>query len=792
MRRGLRRTMALALLASVVGTVVAAQPSYAHPSYPHACSWPTSVATQEHNASALAAQAVSRMTLSEKVDFLGLSPEPQLGIEQANPGVPGLCIPPLTLRDGPVGVAYDATGVTAFPSELSLAASFDTPLAVQYGSALGTEARAQGNMGIQGPGLDVQVFDNWGRGYENLGSDPALTSTLGAALVQGIQRTGEFSMAKHLGAYVQESGRGSVNALVSARALHEVFLAPFRSASRAGADAFMCAMGRTNGVADCSDGPSVTELRQDGFTGFIRSDAGAASDEVNALEQGVDLFRPFDPDPVEDALADGSLPVSVLDGAVRRVLTEMFRAGDVADPVAPDFRKNVATRAATATSLAVAEQSMVLLKDRGVLPISTAAGSIAVIGAAAQQAPIAAGTGSSWVHEDHPVTDLSGIMAVAPHQPVWYTPAATTDGQVALPLGPVTEDPTLAGYQTAPLELPTTMSGLVDFSYATTSATQLSVDGSTLLQNYLLTSGLPVTFEKSLELAPGTHAVTLVWPDGTDPPTVTAQDVDPILAAAAASAREARTAIVDVGVEEGEGYDRGTLALPGYDDQLIEAVAAANPRTVVVVHSGGPVLMPWLSKVAGVVEAWYPGEVAGTALGAVLSGMVDPSGRLPISIPTSDATAPMIPAATWPTPVTTEDLVGLGDLGIGSRWDAAHGTTPQFPFGFGLSYTRFALSSLTAHVAGAAIDVTVRVANVGTRAGRDTGLVDVTFPSGAGEPSGELKAFGGVSVAAGRTATLAMRIPLSSLQVWRGAWQLVAGIYRLSLGALRTSVTLTG
>jgi len=727
------------------------------------------------------------MTLQEKVAFLGLNPVPARRIEEENTGVPRLCIPPLILRDGPVGVAGGSVGVTAFPSELSLAATFDPSLALRYGYGIGHEARGQGTMGLQGPGLDVSVFDNWGRSFENLGEDPTLTSVLGRSLVQGIQRSGEFAMAKHLGAYVQESDRMGVNVLVSPRAQQEVYLAPFRAAVRVGVASIMCAMGHTNGVEDCSNGSGFGELHRDGFGGFIRTDAGASTNEIAALMSGVDLFRPYDPAPIEAALANASLPVAFVDRAVRHVLTVMFRYRDALASAPPNASRRVTSASSVATSLAVAEESMVVLKNHSILPLA-GHGGIAVVGAAAQSSPVLSGGGSSQVSDLTPTTDLTGILSLGAHERVTYAPATSTQGMTALAAGPPSGDPGVPGYQEATLSLPTSTSGLVDFRYASDSPTRLVVDGTTLLQNVATSAAGPVTFEKAIELTGASHDVTLEWQDGTAAPTVTAQPVDALIEQAASTARAAKTAIVVVGERDSEGVDRSSLALPGYQDQLVQAVAAANPRTIVVVHSGGPVLMPWLGSVAAVVEAWYPGQVAGTALAAVLSGAVDPSGRLAVAFPTSDATAPMIPAPEWPNPSPTTDLIGLGGLGVGSRWYAAHHVVPLFPFGFGLSYTTFSVGAITARTKGAVIDVRVSVANTGSRSGRDVALADVTYPSAAGEPAGQLKAFGGVTIPPHRSTTLTLVIPINSLDVWQGAWHLVGGRYTISVGARAATI----
>ena len=327
-----RLRLALAVLIVLSGSVALAGPSGALPIPPRPCLWNQEVTTNNVHPASLATLETQSMTLQEKIAFLGLQPDPAKRIEEENPGVPWLCIPPLIVRDGPVGVAAGAGGVTAFPSELSLASTFNPKLAQKYGRDIGREAYGQGTMGIQGPGLDVSVYDNWGRSFENLGEDPTLTSVLGTKIVEGIQQTGEFAMAKHLGDTSQESGRSGVNAIASPRANEELYLAPFRDAVRAGVASVMCAIGSTNGVGDCANTATIAEMHQEGFDGFVRTDAGASTNEVASLESGVDLFRPYDPAPVAAAIADGTLPMSVVNRAVRDVLSVMFRYHDVQRP----------------------------------------------------------------------------------------------------------------------------------------------------------------------------------------------------------------------------------------------------------------------------------------------------------------------------------------------------------------------------------------------------------------------------------------------------------------------------
>jgi len=187
------------------------------------------------------------------------------------------------------------------------------------------------------------------------------------------------------------------------------------------------------------------------------------------------------------------------------------------------------------------------------------------------------------------------------------------------------------------------------------------------------------------------------------------------IATAVHAARRARVGVVFASDWNSEGYDRPTLALPGAADALISAVAAANRRTIVVLNTGGPVLMPWLSKVAAVLEAWYPGEQDGAATLAVLTGQVDPSGRLPVTFPLTDVQSPGGDPSSWPG--VKSDVSFRSGLDIGYRYYDARGLRPLFPFGYGLSYTTFRLGSTTVRRAGSADAVGVSVTNTGRRGG---------------------------------------------------------------------------
>ena len=267
---------------------------------------------------------------------------------------------------------------------------------------------------------------------------------------------------------------------------------------------------------------------------------------------------------------------------------------------------------------------------------------------------------------------------------------------------------------------------------------------------------------------------TVSYSDGSDP------------AAAAALAARSDVAVVMVGDDETEGKDRPSMALSGNQDQLVAAVAAANPHTVVVVKSGAPVLMPWVKQVPAIVESWYPGEEDGNAVAAVLFGEVNPSGKLPITFP---AAAGDVPAHTpQQYPGVNGTAVYSEGLDIGYRWYDAKNIAPLFPFGFGLSYTTFRLSHLRVSPTldrSGQVTVSVDVTNTGTRAGADVAQVYVDDPAAAGEPPLQLKGFQKVSLRPGQTTRVCLQLDRRAFSVWDTAsqsWRTVPGEYHVRVG----------
>jgi beta-glucosidase len=206
-----------------------------------------------------------------------------------------------------------------------------------------------------------------------------------------------------------------------------------------------------------------------------------------------------------------------------------------------------------------------------------------------------------------------------------------------------------------------------------------------------------------------------------------------------------------------------------------------NPKTIVVLNTGGAVVMPWLDEVAGVLEAWYPGQEGGPATAAVLAGKVDPSGHLPVTFPTALDPSPVGTAAQFPGVNGTVHYTE--GLDIGYRWYQAHGVTPQFAFGYGLSYTNFTLSGATLHSNADQVEVDVSVKNTGSRSGTAVVQAYIGYPKAAGEPPHQLRAVVTVALNPGKTKHVQFTLPKSAFQAYlNGGFRTVAGNYSVDVG----------
>jgi beta-glucosidase len=316
------------------------------------------------------------------------------------------------------------------------------------------------------------------------------------------------------------------------------------------------------------------------------------------------------------------------------------------------------------------------------------------------------------------------------------------------------------------------------------------------------TSAKPVVSpQQAITARAAKNGDTVVYADGSS------------MADAEAAARIAKVAVVVVGDSESEGVDRQNLVLTGGlctlvgcsgqdvdQNALIAHVAAANPNTVVVLDTGGPVLMPWIHSIRGLLEAWFPGEQDGNALAALLFGDVNPSGHLTQTFPARQSQMPVRTQAQWPGVARTGDRIGPHSkysegLLVGYRWYQAKHVRPLFPFGFGLSYTSFRYSGLHLRNRGGRIRVVFTVSNIGHRRGADVAQVYVGDPRSAGEPPEQLKGFARVTLGPGRSRRVTVTLTPASFAHWNNrkrTWTVTPGRYKISVGDSSARLALRG
>ncbi|HMD94157.1 MAG TPA: glycoside hydrolase family 3 C-terminal domain-containing protein, partial [Trebonia sp.] len=600
-------------------------------------------------------------------------------------------------------------------------------------------------------------------------------------------------------AYNQETYRNTPadNVIVTNRALHEIYMPSFYSAvTSAQAASVMCAYSYVNGNASCNNSYLETTVLRDewNFPGFVMSDYGALHSTQGAV-QGTDQEQPFNTyygTALQTAVSNGTIPVSALNTMVYRVLTEMFRFNLFSEPRTGAPGDTVTTPAHQALADQVAEAGTTLLQNNGgTLPLAAKA-SVAVIGPAASASPTYAGGGSAYVIPSSTVTPLAGIQAMDPG--ATYTQGLPAD--TALPAIPAADlspaypaaGTPFGGSYTGTLTAPETGTYVLAITNpcGCYTSTYLRVDGKDLIDN---PSTPPVhTYSAAIDLTAGTTYTLSISGASSQLLWATPSSLAPGIAAAVTAAKAASTAVVVVSDDtESEATDRPSLSLPSAQDELISAVAAANPHTVVVINAGAPVAMPWLSDVAAVVDAWYPGQTSGTALASVLFGNTDPGGHLPVTFPTSLSQVPAASPDSFPG--NGSEVLYSEGVDVGYRWYDTQSETPLFPFGYGLSYTTFAFSGLRisrALVTGTSDErVSATITNTGSRTGSDVAQLYVGDPAATGEPPRALQGFDRVTLAPGQSARVSFTVTPQQLSWWSDSadgWTESPGSYGVYVG----------
>jgi beta-glucosidase len=747
------------------------------------------------------------------------------------PAVPDIGLASLVMSDGPIGVRgtqWSATDPSiALPSPTALAATWDPELAREAGRLLGQEARRKGVHVLLAPTVNLHRSPLGGRHFEAYSEDPLLTGAIGVGYVGGVQEHSVGVTVKHFVANDSETDRFTVDARVDDRTLREMYLAPFETIVAAGAWGVMSSYNQVNGTTMSANTPLQRTVLKDewGFDGVVVSDWYAARDTEETVHGGLDIAMPA-PGPwgasLVAAVRAGAVAETEIDEQVRRVLRLAGRVGAL-EGVAPAVAEADRPAPIDGETLArqIAARSFVLAANpTGVLPLDVAAITrVALIGALAKDARVLGG-GSARVFPRHIVSPLLGLTEALPAS-IELTYATGADPRNKLPsvAGPVTatfydgdgvslHTTTLADGaarwmdppaeldvdRVASLELTVTITpertGTHLLSLRGIGEFVLTVDGAVVFDGLAepdstdfaaiflsppeLRFEVPLTAEKPAN-------VTLRQQIGVTDPFVVgftlghaepSPSADEMIEEAVRNASAADIAIVVVGTTdevESEGFDRTTLALPGRQDELVSRVAAANPRTVVVVNAGSPVELPWADDVAAVLLTWFPGQEAGHALADVLLGATEPGGRLPTTWPVRAEDCPVLST----TPVDGALVYNEGVF-IGYRaWQRTE-TAPRYPFGHGLGYTTWLYDQVS--VDGRDVMVTVR--NTGDRAGREVVQIYVGPSSpDADRPARWLAGFASVSAEAGAEVTVTISLAERAFQIWDGGWRTIAGSY---------------
>ncbi|WP_291411222.1 glycoside hydrolase family 3 C-terminal domain-containing protein [Actinophytocola sp.] len=780
---------------------------------------------------------VGKLDLDQKVRLLTGATQWRIHAE------PAIGLRPVVMSDGPVGVRgerWDERDTSlVLPSPTALAATWSPELVARLGGLLAAEARRKGVDVLLAPTLNLHRSPVGGRHFECYSEDPWLTAWIGAAYVRGVQAGGVAATAKHYVANDSETERMTLDAAVDERVLREVYLVPFEAAVAAGVWAVMSAYNGVNG-APMSENPLLADpLKGEwGFTGPVVSDWGAVRSTMPSARAAQDLVMPGPRGPWGDALAaavrSGEIMESTVDDKVERLLRLADLVGALGSPrPRPDLMSTMESELALLRT-AVAS-SAVLVRNEGVLPVDpTSVRRVAVLGWNAVTARIQGG-GSAGVYPAAPVSPLDGIRAAlagtadvvhavgaypsespTPLDPAYSGDPVSGEPGVLVRLldagggelhaerrlsGRILEPARVSGAVTVEIQalLRPPSSGEWRLAVGGWGPVSLTADGRPLVDEDIavdtddpatmhlapafragmlrVTEGEEVHLVARRSLVPGTGVATLL---AADPPRRGAVRE---LTAAVELAQGADLAVVVVGTTdeiESEGFDRTSLALPGAQDELVRAVAAANPNTVVIVNSGGPVLLPWREEVPAVLLSWFPGEQAGHGLADVLFGAAEPGGRLPTTWAAGAADVPVLD--TRPVDGVLRYAEGLD---IGYRAWLGAGSPPAYWFGHGLGYTTWSYEDISvSEPDGHACSVRIRVRNTGSRPGREVVQVYLSRSDGTvARPPRWLAGFTAVTAAPGGVVDAVVDVPARMVEHWTpGGWAVEPGEFAVHAG----------
>ncbi len=714
-------------LAGTRGARFAAQA--AGSAHPASCTWMKA----SLSANARATMLLHAMSLSEKVamTYQKYSILNHYGAAGYIPGVPSLCLPDLVFNDAGQGVADTQTGTTAFPAPIAQSSSWDPQLQDEFGRALGQEARGKGIDVQLAPGIETDRVPMNGRNWEYMGEDPFLSGQGAAAEVRGVQSQHVIVTLKHFIANSQETDRG--NAL----------------------------FGSSTFQTDSSDvDPRTLEemyaaqydiaIRQGGAMGVMCSynRINSVYSCQNARTLGM-LDKQF-----------GFRGFVVSDWGATHSTASSAKAG-----------LNIEMNSTPGVYFGPALEAAV---QAGEVPMSTLNGMVLRILRAMFQVGVF----------DHPPASQPAASRATVSTPAHVSLARRISEEGTVLLKNENHVLPLRGrHRTIAVIGPAAGQAGAENEYNGQGSGHVPLGGSV--------AGV-VSPLQAISRRAAAQQDRLVYADGSDTPL------------AVSVAKTARVAVVFAGDSETEGIDRSNLTLRGGtcslftgctpppvdQNALIAKVAAANPDTVVVLNTGGPVLMPWVDHVKGIFEAWYPGQQDGNAIAPLLFGDVDPSGHLPETFPAAMRDLPIRSTAQWPGVTKPGDIVGPHSLYserllVGYRWYETERIRPLFPFGYGLSYTTFRFSRMRLSATRAGVSVTFTLSNTGHRTGADVAQVYVGDPRAAAEPVRQLKGYQRVSLRAGQSKRVTISLNQVSFAHWSNranTWVVAPGSYAIYVG----------
>ncbi|MDO9256334.1 MAG: glycoside hydrolase family 3 N-terminal domain-containing protein [Bacteroidales bacterium] len=683
--------------------------------------------------------------------------------------VPRLGITPMVLTDGPAGLRIQPQRpndsktfyCTAFPVATLLASTWDTELVKEVGIAMGNEVHEYGSDVLLAPAINIHRNPLCGRNFEYYSEDPMLAGTIAAAMINGVQSQGVGTSLKHFAANNSEDSRNSLNTIVSQRALREIYLEGFRIAvEQAQPWTVMSSYNIINGTYTSEDYNLLTKILRNewGFKGFVMTDWYGGKDCIAQMKAGNDMIMPGRPKQATemiDAVNSGKLDIKVLDKNVERILTVMLNSPHFKGYKYSD-KPDLAAHATVAR--AAATEGIILLKNTSnALPLASTVKKVAAFGNASYDT-FSGGTGSGDVNEAYTVSISQGLSN--------------------------------SGYD-------------------------LEMTLKAQYENY-------INDAKSKKQKPADPIAALLDPNTGE----TEMGVE--MLSAKLLADECDAAIITIGRNAGEGNDRknveGDFKLTQTELSMVARVSTAfrkvGKKVIVVLNIGGVIeVASWRDLADAIVLAWQGGQETGNSIADIITGKVNPSGKLTSTFPMkyedvpsagnfpgrATGKAPEMPKGVdlgwiagflFPTP--TEIIYEEG-IYVGYRYYGTFGVKPAYEFGFGLSYTKFEYSGLKL----ASPDfkgkqtVSVTVKNTGAVAGREVVQLYVSAPaSKIDKPKSELKGFAKTKLlqpGESQTLTLALTArDLSSFNTEASAWIADAGKYEVLIGASSSDIKLSG